>query len=203
MASKRGVHAGAVTFLAVDVEMHERSKDKEVLEIGLAWTKGSSVWPKPAIFCRHFVIRDHLSLHNGRFVPDNRDRFNFGRSECIDQSELCVTLARLLKDVVHGDEQTYLLGHSVHHDLEWLRGLGVQPNLSKLTVCDIGQAYQAKHSALQLTSLAGMMEHLGLPYRNLHNAANDAYYSLLVGLQMMATEDQTQYRQVVDSTALL
>jgi hypothetical protein len=54
--------------------MYERGK--EVLEVGLAWTKGTTVWPKPIISCRHFITSDHLSLHNSLYVPDNCDQFN-------------------------------------------------------------------------------------------------------------------------------
>jgi hypothetical protein len=41
MVAKRGIHHETVTFLAVDVERYERGH--EVLEVGLAWTKGSTV----------------------------------------------------------------------------------------------------------------------------------------------------------------
>jgi hypothetical protein len=201
MATKRGLSSEAVKFLAVDLEHYERGR--EILEVGLAWTKGSTVWPQPAISCQHLIVSDHLSLRNGLDVADNRDRFNFGASEYVAQSELGAHLTRIFQGMVVDDEQTYLIGHSVRHDLGWLRGLGVPLDLDKLTVCDIGQAYQAKGQALELTGLSRMMDNVGLHYENLHNGGNDAVYSLQVGLLMMAQEDQRLYEEAEEQVETL
>src|SRR6266852_2325755 len=147
------------------------------------------VWPSSRIYCRHFIVKDHLHLHNGKFVPDHRAQFDFGDSEYVEEGVLQELIAAVLKDIAAASDHVYLVGHSVHHHVHWLAGLGVHVDGMNLIHCDIGQAYQASRQARQLLKLESMMDTACIPHRHLHNAANDAYYGLLVSLQMMEAEE--------------
>ncbi len=191
ITNQRVIHDNATTILSIDVEAYE--KGKEVLEVGLAWIRYRGVWPQSPIFCRHFVVKDHLHLHNGTFVPDHRGQFDFGESEYVMESELQDLVTTTLKDIAADGDRLYLVGHSVHHDVRWLEGLGVDLGGTGFLTCDIGQAYQASRDAMQLLKLESMMDNFSMAHRHLHNAANDAYYSLLVCLQMMEAEEWKVY----------
>lgn len=190
MARTRLTHAG-VTYLAVDVEAWERDSTK-VLEVGLAWVSAAGL----TVHCRHLIVTDHLCYHNGEFVADNRAHFNFGCSEYVELSELNALLAHAV-DEIATDGDVYLVGHSIMGDLRWLEGQGVDLGTRHLTICDVGQAHQARSHALQLTKLQKMMDELGMDYCDLHNAGNDAFYSVEVLRQMMASEERQRLEKNV------
>jgi hypothetical protein len=191
MAKRRGVGVGGTTYMSIDVETYERGG--EVLEVGIAWICASEVWPAPKIHCRHFIVEDHLLLSNGKFVPDNRTKFNFGQSEYVAERDLYWHITELIDPILISGQRLYVAGHTINQDIRWLKGVGVELELGDVTFCDIGLAYQASRGAHQLTKLERMLHSFDIPGENLHNGANDAYYSLRVCLEMMATEERKRY----------
>ena len=174
-----------------------------MLEVGIAWISAAEVWSPRKISSRHLIVEEHVDLRNGRYVADNKENFNFGTSELVPMAALAGVIIQALEGITAGCDRTYLIGHSIHHDVHWLEGLGIDLDRLALTTCDIGKAHQGKKGHLQLTRLAAIMDHHGINQANLHNAANDAYYSLEVGLRMMEVEDELRYGELERDGLLL
>lgn len=200
LAQIRGVQGRPSTFLSIDIEAYE--KGSEILEVGVAWVKSSELWPIEKISAHHLIIRDHSHLHNGRFVADNRDRFNFGKSTLVAESQVPGILMSLFDEMTQFNESIVLVGHSIQNDVNWLKSMGVGLEKINLEVVDIGLAYQAAKNNLQLTKLEKMMAVLKIKFENLHNGGNDAVYSVQVLLQMMANEEEQRWDQI-NATILL
>ncbi|KAJ1566256.1 hypothetical protein HK405_010520, partial [Cladochytrium tenue] len=75
--------------VSVDVEAYERNPSK-VLEIG--WVMYHNAIHPPTLFSRHFVVAEHSRLRNGRYVPDHRFRFGFGRSRVAPLADVVALL---------------------------------------------------------------------------------------------------------------
>lgn len=170
LAEVRGLAAAHVTLLSIDVEIYEMGS--EILEVGLASISAGATWadpdifPRPAVAARHLIAADYQHLRNGRHVADKRDAFHFGDSEMMADEALRATILSILADMERDNGRVVLVGHTIEQDVRWLKGIGVKRDFS---LCDIGKAYQAQHSRIQMTSLEGMMEALGIDGRDLHN----------------------------------
>jgi hypothetical protein len=68
-----------------------------------------------------------------------------------------------------------LVGHSIHGDLDWLEGMGLRLDFPAL---DIALAYQEMRGRVQKSRLSAILDDLGVEHPFLHNAGNDALYTL-------------------------
>ena len=190
LARRRGVGSQPAVYVAIDVEAYEGGND--VLEVGLACIATSDVWPRRLIKSSHWIVEDNLHLHNGRYVPDHRDRFNFGLSQKIPAANICSVLDESF-DEMASNSTNFLIGHTIQSDIKWLSQVGINI-LSKIeSICDVAGAFQAINNRHQPMSLANMLEFYSLSAHHLHNAGNDASYTLELALQMMADEDRKRF----------
>jgi DNA polymerase III epsilon subunit-like protein len=166
---------GGPTVVSIDVEAWERDGSK-ITEVGVAHLSGSGY-----ILTRHFIIKEHEHLRNGIFVADNKYQFNSGGSEIISLEQVSSKLEGIYSSL----HEPVTVGHSIHGDLKWLKGMGVY--LDGRKAVDIALARQALDGKLESTSLVRMLEDLGIPYCNLHNAGNDARYTLQALIAMCAS----------------
>ncbi|KAI4256477.1 MAG: hypothetical protein LQ352_002083 [Teloschistes flavicans] len=172
-------------------------------ERGIDWMK--------KIRSRHFRIREHGHLHNSEHVQGCADRFepDFGVSEWISIQEAPQVIAscfrppysRRSKDI-SGKSQTddseskdlqrqlVLVGHDIQNDVEYLRKLGYDvANLSNvIEAVDTADLYRAWKHEQNPTNLGAILLELELVGWNLHNAGNDAAYTLqaLLGIAISA-----------------
>ena len=181
-----------IGFVALDVEAYEADTTK-VLEVGIACASGVDVFDVGEEVVTHLVVADHLDLHNGRFVPDHRAHLNFGRAETVPLDGLAEKIRETLHTIRQQVSALYVVGHSIQHDIDWLKTLGIDVQMEG---CDIAKAWQAREGAVHLTSLAHMLDGLKIEYSNLHNAANDAVYTLRVFKRMMAQEEAARLDEV-------
>lgn len=187
-----------VTFVAIDVEAWEQDQGK-VTEIGLAVARLSSravvdsgcpefSADESCFRHRHFLIKEHLSMRNGRFVEDNKDGFLFGDSELISLDNATRELSAELRMA------DYIVGQAPQGDLKWLRnigvtGIGADGDVSVHRVLDTQVLAMAgappEVDVLNVSGLKALAERYALNPRNLHNAANDAAFTLQVFLSQL------------------
>jgi len=157
-------------------------------------------------------------LRNGSFVQDNAANFNFGTSEFISLQEAPTIIAECfrhndLKDTVNQEEKRtiVLVGHDVAADVRFLLRLGYNVlNLSTLhhsnPVVDTQKLFRAYQkikqpsvvtSVQQPVSLATVMEDLDIAPFGLHNAGNDAAYTMQVMIGM-AVESAQLRQNIID-----
>jgi hypothetical protein len=210
----------SVVFICVDVEAFEHNHS-QITEIGIATLdtaeiadissgEGGRNWMK-AIRTRHFRIRDHSHLKNKDFVQDCADKFEFGESEWIDLGDAAKTVAACFRgpfvDVSDNKcgfkekRNIVLVGHEISSDMCYLRAIGYNPsNLSNLIeTVDTAAMFRALRRELTSRSLSHLLYELDLEGRNVHNAGNDAHYTLQAMIAI-AFQDSDQEGVKGDST---
>lgn len=144
-------------------------------------------------------------MRNGTFVHDNAGNFKFGSSEFITLNEAPKTIAACFRGydpaitTAQEEKRTIVLvGHDVAADVRFLLRMGYDvSNLSTLhksnPVIDTQKLFRAYHkikkpslvtAGQQPISLAVVMEELDIAPFGLHNAGNDAAYTMQVMIGM-------------------
>jgi DNA polymerase III alpha subunit (gram-positive type) len=121
----------------------------------------------------HIIVTDYMHLKNGRFVADNRDKFNFGRS-------LLLSLKSALEHVmsVLMTPNSCLIGHNIQADIKFLKNVSTKK--IDLPIFDTQIIYKQATLNENIFGLIRVLDETGILYANLHNAGNDAYYTLEV-----------------------
>merc|ERR1712183_1207152 len=84
--------------LAIDFEMYE--KDFSILtEVGLCESRGDAI-----VNTEHWIIEEHASYRNGKYCPDNRDNFSFGKSKILPLAKALSMLTECIRrsDIIVG-----------------------------------------------------------------------------------------------------
>ncbi|KAK9680933.1 hypothetical protein K7432_015797 [Basidiobolus ranarum] len=162
-------------FFAIDVESYEVDHSF-ITEVG--WTMYNSV--KNTFSDKHYIIRENLHLRNGRYVADNKEQFTFGESV---YTSLLNTATKLEADWDSG-YPTILVGHDVKNDLEYLREMGAKIS-EPSEVFDTSNLYMALTKNNQRRKLSKILDEFGIEHEYLHNAGNDAHYTMEAFLAMI------------------
>ncbi|KAH6642476.1 hypothetical protein C7974DRAFT_409031 [Boeremia exigua] len=152
------------------------------------------------IRARHFRIRDHMHLVNSEFVQGCPDRFYFGESTVIPLSEAPTHVAacfsppfgahhsngvesvlELMRGLDLNERRNIIfLGHDTLGDVKYLQNLGYDPlkleNL--LEALDTAVMYRVWRRELNPTRLGTILNEFDIAGHGLHNAGNDAAYTM-------------------------
>jgi DNA polymerase III alpha subunit (gram-positive type) len=116
-----------------------------------------------------------MHLRNGRYVPDHRDNFLFGKSSIM-------TLEESLDDLRQAIEQAdALVGHSIQSDHKYLAKFGINLNgSSKSTrpVFDTQRLYRHVFHEKNPPKLEKLVRLLNITPKCMHNAGNDAFFTM-------------------------
>ncbi|KAI5804493.1 hypothetical protein EDC01DRAFT_597750, partial [Geopyxis carbonaria] len=130
---------------------------------------------------RHIRILEHKNLRNGMYVSDAADKFDFGTSEWLSLRDVPAMLGEVFRnfDANGNKRKVMLVGHDVKQDLEYLRITGYDVwNIKDLEVLDTATMNKAIAQEYDPRSLSKVLMDLGVIFWNLHNAGNDAAYTL-------------------------
>lgn len=166
-------------LVSVDVEAYERNQ-RLVTEIGVSIfdPADQQLLPVPRIDTVHIIISEHKSKINTRYVPNNKLRFNGGTLYEMTLSELKYYLKPIFTRFF-AERNAVLVGHNISGDVRWLANHGLS-NLDNVPQIDTQKLFQI--SRRRGATLSGILRHAGILNANLHNAANDAYYTLLAAM---------------------
>lgn len=166
-------------LVAIDVEAWEQNPNK-ITEIGLAVYDPRDQWALmvPRIRTAHILVKENKSMNNGRYVPNNKMRFNGGVLYEMLGAELRGWLSEILGYYLN-QRTGVLVGHNVGGDIEWLARHGVM-EVRGIETVDTEKVHRLSRQTGGL--LRGLLRTVQIPHLNLHNAANDAYYTLLVAM---------------------
>lgn len=161
---------------------------------GEAWRK--------LIKARHFRIQEHRHLVNSEFVQGHPGGFDFGKSIVVSLKEAPSLVAACFQPPfgVHSSNTAedelvkislreldlnerrnlVLLGHDTLSDIRYLQQLGYDPvNVENIIeALDTAKMYQAWRRDSQPTSLGRIMNDFDVAAWKLHNAGNDAVYTV-------------------------
>lgn len=165
-----------------DVEAWEGNNNL-VTEIGIAVydPKGQENAIFPNISLYHIIIDENKSKYNGRFVPNNKNNFVGGTSHVLPEGEAKVFLNKMIRQYFFEDPRgAVFVGHHIGGDIKWLQSIGVEfPKDGGIV--DTLKIYNLSHGK-NGGGLRSVLRLMDIPHAYLHNAANDAYYTLLAAL---------------------
>jgi len=168
----------------------------------------------PLMTYRHIRITEHKRLRNGKFVPDAADLFDFGTTEFRALKALPEMLAEAftppplpMYTTPKGKKRRRTIafvGHDAAADIKYLydckfdSGVAVRETLLRLDeeagfeaggpremdVFDTAEMYKAITGETNTKGLGKMLLELELKPWNLHNAGNDAAYTLRAFVKM-------------------
>ncbi|GAA5900944.1 hypothetical protein JCM6882_005985 [Rhodosporidiobolus microsporus] len=202
-AYERASKEGGAAFVSLDVEFWERDHDV-LLEFGwsvVEFSKRKDGSIKARREDQHAVVRENARFRNGRFAPDARDHFDFGRTLTLPQQTLYQLLSALLS-TLSSTQPVYLIFHDPRADLRSLQHLGFNPDrdftkdLQKLApalsgspapgfelegrvwVLDTQRLFEAWTGRKCQIGLEKACTEMDVPTKRLHNAGNDSHYTL-------------------------
>jgi len=173
--------------VAIDIECFELDH-RLVTEVGFAAYHSTSfitdVFSGSLEHAAHFIVEENEGFRNGRFVDDNQDHFNFGLSECVRLNDIKEGLLQRMECAGKG-LPVILVGHSVQGDLEKLKEIGCDLEEYIAMTWDIAIAWEGLNARSHRTSLGGLLQTFNIEYHHLHNAGNDAVYTLQAAAGML------------------
>ncbi|KAM0723441.1 hypothetical protein Q7P37_000427 [Cladosporium fusiforme] len=192
-----------VIFVSIDCEAFEHDQNK-ITEIGVSILDSRSIkdvdpgdngepWFK---LMKHLHLRpnEYKKLVNKRFIKGCPDNFEFGTSTAMKLRDAGKILDRIFLDpnrlheacdfgtqIPETDIEIMLVGHDLRNDTEYMKRLKFTP---KRVVGSLDTQKLARISKRQSPGLQKLLTALSIDAKYLHNAGNDAAYTLqaLVGL---------------------
>ncbi|KAF2280373.1 uncharacterized protein EI97DRAFT_430114, partial [Westerdykella ornata] len=200
----------SVVFVSIDVEAYEKDHSK-ILEIGVAILDTRSLLDTPPgvdgenwrskIQARHFLIKENQHLRNYEFVRGCPDRFEFGTSTTIPLEVAAAAVegcflppfggSMELNDGIELEQRkVVLVGHDTQTDMEYLKKIGFDAlrQDSVVDCLDSALLYRTWRQDPQITSLGKVLADFDIVGWNLHNAGNDAVYTMQAMLAVCVRE---------------
>ncbi|WPG98590.1 Hypothetical protein R9X50_00138300 [Acrodontium crateriforme] len=190
-----------VVIIAFDCEAHERYS-KAITEVGVAILDTRDLHNLPPglngqnwqekIRARHFRVEEFKNHTNNEFVRGCPTKFDFGESEFVPTGDLPSILTSCFRPPYSNKKfnpqnddanprNLILMGHDVTQDIHYTRSIGFDPmnraNISKIPL-DTADLFRAYTHSSNKTSLGNMLREFDLVGWNLHNAGNDAVYTV-------------------------
>ncbi|KAK5147804.1 hypothetical protein LTR04_000762, partial [Oleoguttula sp. CCFEE 6159] len=184
-------------FVAIDLEAYEFAQHK-ITEIGIstldvghlanvaAGADGSAWLSK--IRTRHLLVEEYANLVNRRYVKGCPDKFDFGISEWIPLSSAARTLTDAFRVPADADSSSppatskkyrdvILVGHGLSNDTDYLKRIAFSPYACGTVVATLDTQYlvSTKHN---FCGLKRLLHALDIEPEHLHNAGNDAAYTM-------------------------
>ncbi|KZT74359.1 hypothetical protein DAEQUDRAFT_781910 [Daedalea quercina L-15889] len=185
------------TWLAIDFEAWDRDHTI-ITEYGWSLVRWESKDDSKSEVTEdgHLIVTEYRGFHQ-TYVQENRDHFNFGNSEDVDKH----TFRQRIRDMIARYREKgplFLVFHDNNQDVKYLRGDSIkaltdfeyllpdQPPESGVYVIDTGDMFAALEgeSSGNKRSLERACRHLQIPTEFLHNAGNDAHYTLAAMISM-------------------
>ncbi|KAF9989923.1 hypothetical protein BGZ75_004311 [Mortierella antarctica] len=162
-------------FISVDIESFEFEHSK-ILEIG--W----SIWDSGVhkFIDKHYAISEYRHLKNGKYVEDRRDRFMFGETVWAGlQNSIAAFQEDLETAAKRNSEGLFvLIAHDMASDEGYLRKMGVEfpRGMIKFDTIELNGARVGDSNVK--TGLGKLLDEVEIENYCLHNAGNDAHYTL-------------------------
>ncbi|CAM1505422.1 Fc.00g110590.m01.CDS01 [Cosmosporella sp. VM-42] len=184
-----------VVFVCVDVEALELPPNP-ISEVGIAIldTKlTKEVAPGPGgdrwlefIETYHLRVQEYIGLVNYRFVKGCPDNFDFGTSTFPKKSELREAICSILNPYLTTSRNIVIVGHDIAQDIKYISAMGL--NLLELGnvvgQVDSQDIHRIWRNDPNGRGLHTVLSDLKVYSTNLHNAGNDAYYTLHVTVKI-------------------
>ncbi|KAF2149407.1 hypothetical protein K461DRAFT_296878 [Myriangium duriaei CBS 260.36] len=187
-------------FICIDIEAYERDQSI-ITEIGVATldtrdvrhihpSTGAESWLSK-IRSMHVIIDEHKQYINTRYVKGCPDKFHFGTSRYLTLSDTQALLQRAIQvpDILSNDNaeeqrKVMLVAHSLRGDRKYMTAIGVDLSAAKNIIMDV-DTQRLCSSKKQPARLSRLLDQLEIKYNDLHNAGNDAAYTMQALVKMV------------------
>ncbi|KAK5166907.1 uncharacterized protein LTR77_007636 [Saxophila tyrrhenica] len=199
-------------FVCIDCEAYERDQSA-ITEIGVAVldtkdvqdynpSEGLPMW-LTKIKAAHYRPIEHANLLNRQFVAGREESFDFGSTTWISTLDITAVLRRIFSapaDILHAAnldkklptdcQDVVFVAHGLRNETKYLRGLGFplngQGGRHRVVRC-VDTQIVAGGTKKAHPSLQRLLRALKIEPVNLHNAGNDAVYTLhaLISMAVM------------------
>lgn len=169
------------TLFCIDVEAYEH--DNTIInEIGICiyepqHQKSALV---PSFKTYHIIPEEAKRYTNGRYVPDHSTNF-MGECTYIMKLGEATKFVQILIDNYFKNPKCCLIGHDLKGDVKWFQSLGLTFPDNVLKIDTQTLLHLLTSNRLSLTN---SLKHVGIHHAFLHNAGNDAYYTLLLAMKL-------------------
>lgn len=172
-------------LFCVDIEAWERNTDV-ITEIGVSIydPRHQELALTPNIKTYHISISENRHVKNGQFVPEHSQNFSGASTHVLTLNEARWLLQGLVDHYFDESLPIHcsLVGHDLNGDLKWLARLGVRirANVRKLDTQTVFAYTHGQEGA----SLKNALRRVNQPFAFLHNAGNDAYFTIMLALKL-------------------
>lgn len=201
-------------FISIDLEWNERYPS-QVTEVGISTLDTMDMrgvvpghygenWMS-LIRSRHLRVSEYKNWVNHEYVSGCPARFGFGQSEMVPNEEIPAVVDAAFRQpymVASEGERIpgyknqkrtlILVGINLHNDLSRLQEKECQvfvdlggPSSIIREVIDVAELYRIEHGEVQVRGLQALLGLLHVLSRNLHNAGNDANYTMQALVRLM------------------
>lgn len=142
---------------------------------------GIAISNKGEVSYKHYIIKDPEKIKSEKKLK-LQSKFNFGNSLYITQDELKLIITKEIKNT------DYLVSHSINSESNILKRSKI--NLEHLNLLDTIDL-QKNFKIINKATLKNHLTYHEISFHHLHNAGNDAAYTLQLVLKMKKIYDNT------------
>jgi len=201
-----------VVFICLDCEAYEHNS-KKVTEVGLATLDTRELNGIPPghngvawsakIRSHHAIIAEHARYKN-RFFPSCPDKFIFGETMVIKLRQAAAWTRSFFLYSTNDmamERDIVLVGHALQNEKKYCKSFGLELEKIESLVDQFDTASMLRHDGKALLGLSRLMKGLDIKTKHMHNAGNDATYTLQA-LVALAVYDPEEHRQLIGRLAL-
>ncbi|KJK65073.1 exonuclease domain in DNA-polymerase alpha and epsilon chain ribonuclease T and other exonuclease [Aspergillus parasiticus SU-1] len=192
-------------FICIDVESNEYHH-KQITEVGISIldtldlvgmspAEDGAHW-RAKIQSRHLRVEEYAHHVNQHFVAGCPGNFDFGASEWVSANDLGAAVQNAFQipsssSSTHAPRHLILVGHAVSSDVQYLRQIGVRMERKPegtagfIGMVDTAEFFRIIRGEPTTRKLADILQEFNMTGWHLHNAGNDARYTMEVMLCMM------------------
>ncbi|KAF7619300.1 hypothetical protein F9C07_2437 [Aspergillus flavus] len=192
-------------FISIDVESNEYHH-KQITEVGISIldtldlvgmspAEAGAHW-RTKIQSRHLRVEEYAHHVNQHFVAGCPGNFDFGASEWVSADDLGAVVQNAFQipsssSSTRAPRHLVLVGHAVSSDVQYLRQIGVRMERKPegtagfIGVVDTAEFFRIIRGEPTTRKLADILQEFNMTGWHLHNAGNDARYTMEVMLCMM------------------
>ncbi|KAI5124911.1 hypothetical protein M0805_007339 [Coniferiporia weirii] len=191
----------AGTWLAIDFEAWEM-EHSVITECGWSYFRSDTGNVDEVNKHGHYVVKENTIYTNGKYVPNARENYSFGKTEILNKATFKIRINDMITEFQRLGP-LFLVFHDCNQDIKYLRSAFIDAPLEGLAyflpektpstgvfVVDTSDLFAALEGDIsEKRSLEKACRLLKIPTEHMHNAGNDAYYTLLA-LKSMASGNQ-------------
>ncbi|KAK0674387.1 putative exonuclease [Cercophora samala] len=181
-----------VRFVSIDLEAWEQDQSV-ITEVGIAILDTPNIenidpgengqnWFK-AIQARHILVAENTWATNTKYVKSCPESFDFGRSQLFKGNDVPEVMESVINDSPY---PVVLVFHESAADIKFLQAIkyNIYEAKNVLEIIDTKHLYQYAVRSSNQPSVSTVCRFLEIDTKNLHNAGNDAVFTLqaMVGL---------------------